>query len=672
MTVKRITIALVCILAAAVLGALIFGRQDNSPVNVSGDVSRTNNTNTNTVTSDKWVYETVDGSISLVGYNGRDSVIEIPSEIDGVPVTSLGEGLFEENNRLREVTIPDSVTDIGPSSFENCTELTVVRLSANIERIQSKAFSGCRSLRMIQFTNGIRSIGSGAFSGCTGLTNISFPNSVTSIGADAFLNCEALADVSIPRTVTNIGSHAFKGTPWLAAQTDTFVIVGNQILIKYNGIAESVEVPLGVTQITDAFEDNLFPLEIILPASLTSIGQHAFSGCRSLEIIEIPESVRSIGDSAFRGCSHLNPITLPSRLTSIGPSAFQSCSALERLFIPDGVKTLPKLSFANCDRLRMLQIPASVETIASDALVYSGITELRVAKDSAAEQFAIDNGYNYAYEQQANDDFVYQQMDDGVQVIMYTGNIFDVVVPAELSGYPVTSLSDILFQHNSFVRSVNLPETITRISDYSFANMSELRSVILPDTLTEIGMGAFMNDPYLGDLAIPESVMSIADDAFMECPSLVILAPVGSYAYDWAVKAGIRVKDNTQVESALFQFVKPAGQVLIGGYDGHDTEPELPRMNEYLEFVAGIADYAFNGKDIRTLTIPEGYETIGDFSFADDPSPLDITIPRSVTSIGNDCFAGSDVTIHGYSGSYAEEYARSHRIKFLVIHDWEL
>ena len=668
MTVKRITIALVCVLIVAVVGALILGREDGNPVSVPGSENRSSNA----VTSDKWVYEIDEGNITLVDYTGRDPVVEIPSEINGFPVTSLGESVFANSNRLREVTIPDSVTEIGPSAFENCTELSVVRLSSNIERIQNKAFSGCRSLKMIQFTNGIRSIGTAAFSGCIGLTYVSFPNSVTSIGADAFLNCELLADVSIPRTVTNIGSHAFKGTPWLAAQTDTFVIVGNQILIKYNGIAESVEVPLGVTQITDAFEDNLFPLEIILPASLTSIGQHAFSGCRSLEIIEIPESVRSIGDSAFRGCSHLNPITLPSRLTSIGPSAFQSCSALERLFIPDGVKTLPKLSFANCDRLRMLQIPASVETIAPDALVYSGITELRVAKDSVAEQFAIDNGYNYAYEQQSNDDFVYQQMEDGIQVIMYTGNVYDVVVPAELSGYPVTSLSDILFQHNSFVRSVNLPETITRISDYSFANMSELRSVFFPDTLTEIGAGAFLNDPYLGDLVIPESVVSIADDAFLECPSLVILAPVGSYAYDWAVKAGIRVKDNTQVESELFQFVKPAGQILIGGYDGHDSEPNLPRMNEYLEFVAGIADYAFRGKDIRLITIPEGYETIGDFSFADDPSPLEITIPRSVNSIGDECFSGSNVTIHGYSGSYAEEYARSHRIKFLIIHEWEL
>lgn len=668
MTVKRITIVLVCILVVAVVGALILGRENNDSFSVDSGSS----SSVTASRSDKWVYETEDGMASLLGYNGRDSVLEIPSEIEGFPVTVLGEKLFAENTRLREVTIPDSVVTIGQSAFENCTELSVVRLSSNLERILGKAFSGCRSLKMIQFTNGIRSIGTGAFSGCISLTYVSFPNSVTSIGTDAFLNCEALSDVSIPRTVTNIGSHAFKGTPWLAAQTDTFVIVGNQILIKYNGMAESVEVPLGITQITDAFEDNLFPLEIILPASLTSIGQHAFSGCRSLEIIEIPESVRSIGDSAFRGCSHLNPITLPARLTSIGPSAFQSCSALERVFIPNGVKTLPKLSFANCDRLRMLQIPESVESIAPDALVYSGITELRVAKDSAGEQFAVDNGYNYIYEQQSNDDFVYQQFDDGVQVIMYTGNIYDVVVPAELSGYPVTSLSDILFQHNSFVRSVNLPETITRISDYSFANMSELRSVVLPDTLTEIGEGAFLNDPYLSDLVIPESVVSIADDAFLECPSLVILAPMGSYAYDWAVKAGIRVKDNTRVASELFQFVKPAGHVLVSGYEGHDPEPELPRMNEYLEFVTGIADDAFNGNDFRLIKIPEGYETIGNFSFANDPSPLEITIPRSVTGIGDDCFAGSDVTIHGYSGSFAEEYARSHRIKFLIIHEWEL
>lgn len=664
--IKKITIILVCILVAAVCVAFLMSRDIIPSFNSGGNNSvRTNS-------SEKWVYEINEGTAVITGYNGRDSVVEIPDEISGFSVTALGDNLFTDNTRIREVTIPDSVTTLGQSVFENCTELSVVRLSPNLERISNRAFYGCRNLKNIQFANGIRSIGTAAFSGCTSLVYVSFPNSLTSIGADAFLNCEALTDVSIPRTVNNISYHAFKGTPWLNAQTDTFVIVGNQILIKYNGIAETVEVPLGITQITDAFEDNLFPLEIILPSSLTSIGPHAFSGCRSLEIIEIPESVRSIGDSAFRGCSHLNPITLPSRLTSIGPSAFQSCSALERLIIPDGVKTLPKLAFANCDRLRVLQIPDSVETISDDILVYSGISELRVAKDSAGEQYAIDHSYPYSYEQQATDDFIFQQLEDGIQILMYTGNVYDVVIPEELSGSPVIAMSDILFQFNAFVRSVNLPDTITKIDAYSFANMDDLRSVILPETLTEIGEAAFMNDPMLGEVEIPEAVISIADNAFDNCPSVIILASEGSYAYDWAIKAGIRVKDNKQVDAVLFRFVKPDGKVLIAAYDGTASDPELPRTNEYSEFVTGIADNAFSGKEIREIVIPEGYESIGKYSFANDPVSLDITIPRSVIEIGEKSFENTVVTIHGYSGSFAEEFAQKNHVKFLIIHEWEL
>ena len=503
------------------------------------------------------------------------------------------------------------------------------------------------------------------------MTYVSIPDSVTSIGGDAFLNCTGIKDFSISKNLTNLGSHAFKGTPWLTAQSDLFVTVGNKILVKYNGKQEYVQVPLGITQITDAFEDNIFPMEIELPSSLTSIGPHAFSGCRSLETVNIPETVRSIGESAFRGCGHLGPVTLPARLTSIGPSAFQSCSVLERIVIPEGVKTLPGLSFANCENLRVLQIPESVTSIASDVIVYSGVAELRVIKGSVGENFAIENNIPYVYEQRANDDFIYQQLEDGIQIIMYTGNIYDVVIPEELSGEKVVQLSDILFQHNDFVRSVSLPETITRISDYSFANMSELRSVVFPETLTDIGAAAFMNDPLLSNLEIPESVIHIADDAFSGCTSLVIYAAKDSYAFDWATRAGIRVRDNSQTNTDVFNFVKPAGKVLIGNYIGFEQNPQLPMFNEYNEPVSGIADEAFKGKDIVSVEIPDGYESIGENSFS-DISSLEITIPRSVTSIGEHCFEGSNVIIHGYNGSYAEEYARNHKIKFLVIFEWEL
>ena len=142
-------------------------------------------------------------------------------------------------------------------------------------------------------------------------------------------------------------------------------------------------------------------------------------------------------------------------------------------------------------------------------------------------------------------------------------------------------MSDILFQHNNFVRTVDLPETINRIANYSFADMSELRTVKFPSTLTSIGSGAFMNDNMLGDLEIPESVSEIAEDAFIGCPSLVIWAAEGSYAYNWAIQMGIRVKDTKTVSAELFSFVSPDGNVLISGYNGMERELELPRLDEY-------------------------------------------------------------------------------------------
>lgn len=659
--IKKITIVLVIILIL-VAGALVlldkFSLLSSLPI-------RSDNKDT------VWKYEVEEGTVTLTSYLGKEEAPVIPEEMDGIPVSSLGDGLFAGNTRIKQISIPDSVQITGSSVFENCTDLVSVRLSAEQKTIPSRTFAGCTKLKNTVLPDGLQSVGNAAFSGCTALSYLVIPDSVNSIGTDAFLNCGALSELTISRNLTSIGSHAFRGTAWLSRQTDEFVAIGDRILIKYNGIAESVEVPLGITQITDAFEDNIFPIEIILPDSLTSIGPHAFTGCRNLETLNIPERVRSIGESAFRGCSHLNPITLPDTLTRIGSSAFQSCSSLNRLLIPEGVKSLPALAFANCENLRMLQIPQSVETINPDIVSFSGIQELRVYKGSAGEEFAVSNNIPFNYMQQSSNDFIFQQMENGVQVVLYTGDVYDVVIPAVLSGENVISLSDILFQHNYVVRSVSLPETITSISDYSFADMPELRAVKLPSGLVSIGSGAFSNDTMLGDLEIPTSVQEIADDAFLGCSSLVIVAEEGSYAYDWAVRTGIRVKDNKNVGTELFKFVEPHGQVLISAYDGYERKPELPRFNEYGDFVSGIADDAFRGKELSSVTIPEGFESIGDYSFAENLLGLEITLPRSITSIGENCFEGTETVIYGYNKSYAEDYARMHKIKFLIIYEWE-
>ena len=661
--IKKVTIVLVVLLLIAGIwaGLSYMGILSGSSSDGGGKTNRSG-----------WSYVIEDGAATLTKYNGRDSSPEIPSEIEGVPVIAMGDEVFAQNKRINSVVIPDTITTLGNGIFENCTELSIVTLPAALERIPSKAFAGCNAIKVIQIPYGVKTIGSSAFNGCTSLSFVEIPDSVTTIGSEAFQNCSGLSEMSISRNLNNLGSHAFQGTPWLMKQSDEFVTVGNRILIKYNGISEFVEVPLGVTQITDAFEDNIFPLEIVLPDSLTSIGGRAFSGARALEMINIPDRVRSIGEAAFRGCGHLASIDLPDSVHSIGASAFQSCSTLGRMILPEGITNLPSLAFANCEKLRLLQIPQSAETIEDNIISYSGISDLRVYKGSAGEAFAIRNGYPYSYMQQSSEDFVFQQTEEGVQAVLYTGNIYDVVVPQFFNGEPITSLSDILFQHNYTVRSVELPESINAIPAYCFSDMNELRTVKLPEGLTSIGTGAFMSDPMLSNLIIPETVNYISDDAFVGCPSLVILAPVDSYAFEWASQRGIRAKDNTSASSQDFVFVQPYGQVLIAGYEGDETAPELPRNDEYGDMVQGIADSAFFGEDLTSISIPEGYESIGSKSFAENSVPMEISIPRSVTSIANDCFEGTEVTINGYNGSYAEEYARSHKIKFLIIYEWDL
>lgn len=112
-----------------------------------------------------------DGTVEITGYNGNDSEITIPSEIDEMSVTSIGEFAFEGCDDLTSVIIGNSVTSIGTGAFSDCTGLTRVTIP-----------------------DSVTSIGNDAFNLCTGLTSITIPNSVTSIGDSAFY-CTSLTNV---------------------------------------------------------------------------------------------------------------------------------------------------------------------------------------------------------------------------------------------------------------------------------------------------------------------------------------------------------------------------------------------------------------------------------------------------------------------------------------------
>ena len=106
---------------------------------------------------------------------------------------------------------------------------------------------------------------------------------------------------------------------------------------------------------------------LVIPDSVTNIGDYAFSGCRSLTSLVIPDSVTNIGDYAFEGCGSLSSLVLPDGVTSIGKCAFWGCGSLSSLVLPDGVTNIGGNAFADCKSLRSVVIPNSVTSIGGGA-----------------------------------------------------------------------------------------------------------------------------------------------------------------------------------------------------------------------------------------------------------------------------------------------------------------
>jgi hypothetical protein len=142
-----------------------------------------------------YTYSTnADGSANIVAYAGPPWVVTIPTNINGLTVTSIGQDAFSDSG-LTSITIPNSVTSIGELAFYYCISLTNVTIGNNVTSIGFQAFIDCTHLMSVTIGNSVTSIGNGAFYNCASLTNVTIPNSVTSIGASAFRACTSLTGV---------------------------------------------------------------------------------------------------------------------------------------------------------------------------------------------------------------------------------------------------------------------------------------------------------------------------------------------------------------------------------------------------------------------------------------------------------------------------------------------
>lgn len=186
---------------------------------------------------------------TITKYVESDTVVVIPSKINGVTVETIGHGAFERS-AVTSVTIPDSVTAILDRAFANCFQLTNISIPNSVTSIDFSAFEHCTSLKSITLPSSLRNISMFLFHNCSQLTRIHIPDSVLSIQDYAFGNCTRLETIRIPVSVTSIGNLAFAGCP--SSMTVTYPGSKTQ-WDKINGKDELLNIPLVCNKLEATF-----------------------------------------------------------------------------------------------------------------------------------------------------------------------------------------------------------------------------------------------------------------------------------------------------------------------------------------------------------------------------------------------------------------------------------
>lgn len=343
--------------------------------------------------------------------------------------------------------------------------------------------------------------------------------------------------------------------------------------------------------------------EIILPSGIEEIGSDAFSFNKTLRIVVIPEGVREIGNDAFWGCEALEQVFLPSTLEKIEYNAFRGCESLTEIIIPDGVWSIGMDAFTGCKNLKDIYVPSSAISVEMDAFyTFNDDTVIHTPQWSSAETYAEEHDMRVDHRQ----------------------------APVRAIPKAKKNTSQTKAAAAKAAATTGNPEDFEIVDGVLKSYKGQEEHLVIPDGVHTIAEKAFDSIYNLKTIVVPEGVHTIEDDALHYC---------------------------FQLESVTL----PSTLKTLSGFAYLSIKKLLIPVG-----VETIGTNAFKGcGELRKVILPTSVTQIEKGAFAWCSKKKDVYIPESVTSIADDAFSQSPrIVIHVHPGSYAEEFAKGHKVKF--------
>ena len=457
------------------------------------------------------------------------------------------------------------VTKIAQQAFQECTGLTTVAIGEGVEEVGKWTFYKCTGISSLTLPSTLVTVEQSAFSGCTSIEMLVLPDNLTTIKSYGFGKCTSLKELTLPANLKILDGSAFSGNTGLKK-------------INFGPLLETIA--------NNTFYD--CGIEILeLPASLTTLGNGAFSRCNQLTTVKLPASLKTIGEQVFYCDGALKNVEFNAGLETIGNGAFYECLSLQSVALPDGIKSIEDNAFYGTG-LTSIQWPESLTSISNNMF------------------------YNCV-------------------------NLSDVKLHEG-----ITSIGKMVFRNCASLKSIKLPSKLTVISDNLFDRCSSLESFDIPDHIVSVGENAFYQCTGLRELNVPASVTSIGSGFILGCSSLTrvnVAADNPNYA---DVDGVFMNKDKTVLlaypSGIVGEYVMPESVTEISEYcfnqnnniTGITFSKNLKRI--------GLSAFAMC-MQIKELNFPDGLEYIGDMAFFLARGVSKIHLPNNDVFIGNNALS---------------------------------